>query len=72
MFAVPKPILESLGLTPNAAVGLSVSGGQLIVKPHPRPRYTLAELLNQCDSNAPLTDEGKQWLEVPPVGREHL
>jgi len=72
MFAVPKAILESLGLAPNADVGLSVSNGCLIVEPHPRPRHTLAGLLEQCDSKMPLTDEDKQWLEASPVGRESL
>jgi antitoxin component of MazEF toxin-antitoxin module len=45
MFAIPKPILDGLGLSANTHVGLSVSGGRLIVEPHPRPRYTLSELV---------------------------
>ena len=72
MFAVPKALLESLGLAANADVGLSVSGGRLIVDPHPRPRYRLADLLAQCDALAPLTDEDRVWLDAPPVGRELL
>ncbi len=70
MFAIPKPILEGLGLSANTQVGLSVSGGRLIVEPHPRPRYTLAELLEQCDLSAPATDESRAWLDAGPVGRE--
>jgi antitoxin ChpS len=72
MFAIPRPILEGLGLSPNTQVGLSVSDGRLIVDPHPRPRYTLAELMAQCDLSAPATEETRAWLEAEPVGREIL
>jgi antitoxin ChpS len=72
MFAIPKPILEGLGLSANAQVGLSVSEGRLIVEPHPRPRYTLGELIEQCDLSAPATEEIRAWLEAEPVGREIL
>jgi antitoxin ChpS len=72
MFAIPKPILEGLGLVPNTQVGLSVSEGRLIVEPHRRPRYTLGELIGQCDLSAPMTAESQVWLEAEPVGREIL
>jgi antitoxin ChpS len=72
MFAIPKSILEGLGLSPHSQVGLSVSEGRLIVEPHHRPRYTLAELMDQCDLSAPMTDEDQAWLEAAPVGREAM
>ena len=72
MFAIPKSILEGLGLTPNSQVGLSVSEGRLIVEPNPKPRYTLAELIEQCDLSAPLTEEDREWLDAESVGREAL
>jgi antitoxin ChpS len=72
MFAIPKSILEGLGLSPNTQVGLSVSDGRLIVDPHPRPRYTLAELMEQCDLSAPVTEEAQAWLDAGPVGREAM
>jgi antitoxin ChpS len=72
MFAIPRAILESLDLAPDRSVGLSVSDGRLIIDPHPRPRYTLANLVEQCDASAPLTGEERQWLESPPVGREEF
>jgi len=72
MFAIPKAILESLNLVPNRQVGLSVLEGRLIVEPQPRPRYTLAELMEQCDLSAPMTDEDRAWLDVAPVGREEI
>jgi antitoxin ChpS len=72
MFAIPKPILEGLGLSANTQVGLSVSDGRLIVEPRPRQRYTLAELIGQCDLSAPVTEESQAWLEAEAVGREIL
>lgn len=72
MFAIPKAILEGLDLQPNASVGLSMAEGKLIVDPHPRRRYTLADLLAECDVSAPRTDEDEAWLSDGPVGREAL
>jgi antitoxin ChpS len=72
MFAIPRPILEGLGLSANKQVGLSVSGGCLIVDPQPRPRYTLAELIGQCDLSAPVSEESRAWLDDGPAGREIL
>ena len=37
-----------------------------------KPRYTLAELMRQCDPQAPSFDEDRAWLEALPVGRETL
>jgi antitoxin ChpS len=70
MFAIPKPILEGLGLSPNTQVGLSVSEGRLIVEPHPKPRFTLSELIGQCDLSAAATEESQAWLQAEPMGRE--
>jgi antitoxin ChpS len=72
MFAIPKPILDSLGLGPNAEVDLTISEGRLIVEPRARPRYTLAELLAQCDTSAPRSEEEQAWLDDEPVGRETI
>ena len=35
-------------------------------------RYTLAELVEQCDPNAPLSAEDREWMDSPAVGREAL
>jgi antitoxin ChpS len=72
MFAIPKPILDGLGLAPNTQVGLSVSAGKLIVQPHPRTCYTLAELMELCDPLASPSADGRAWLEAESVGREVL
>jgi antitoxin ChpS len=72
MFAIPKPILDGLGLPPNTEVGLSVSDGRLIVEPLHRPRYSLAALIAECDLTAPLLEETRAWLHADAVGREAL
>ena len=72
MFAIPKPILVSLGLQPNTQVDLSISEGCLIVEPHLSRHYTLAELLAQCDPSVPLTSEEQEWLDTETIGREVL
>jgi hypothetical protein len=35
-----------------------------------KPRYSLAELMAQCDSNAPLSAEDRAWMDAPAIGRE--
>jgi antitoxin ChpS len=72
MLAVPPAILDQLHLRAGATVGLAVEGGRLVLSPQVRPKYTLEELLAQCDYSAPLerTEEELEWLNAPPVGRE--
>lgn len=42
-------------------------------QPRPRKgRYSLAELMVQCDTNAPLSAEDRDWMDAPAVGREAL
>ena len=72
MLAVPPAVLEMLHLQAGATVGLIVDGGRLIVQPHPRRRYTLDELLAQCDPTAEPAPEDREWLDARPAGRELL
>jgi antitoxin ChpS len=67
MVAIPKPILQALGWSSCARVGLTISRGKLVVE---KPRYTLDQLLAQCDPKAPLSAEDVAWDRAPPVGRE--
>jgi antitoxin ChpS len=70
MLAVPPALLDVLELQVGAAVALAVEGGRLIVEPQPRPRYSLDELLAQCDPSAEMTQEDREWLDAKPVGDE--
>ena len=70
MLAVPRAVLDVLGLRAGAKVGIAIERGRLVVEPPKRPRYTLNELLVQCDSKARRTKEEREWLDNKPVGRE--
>ena len=74
MLAVPPALLDILRLRAGAKVGLAVESGRLVVEARPRPRYTLDDLLTQCNSNARKA-RGKQereWLTGRAAGRELL
>ena len=70
MLAVPPALLDLLGLRPGAKVSLEIQRGRLVVEPRQRPRYTLDELLAQCDPKAPRSDKEREWLDDRPVGSE--
>jgi antitoxin ChpS len=70
MLAVPPAILDLLHLHAGTTVGVAVDQGRLIVQPHPRPRYTLNELLAQCDASAEIDPDDREWLDAHAVGRE--
>jgi antitoxin ChpS len=70
MLAVPPALLDILHLRPGTKVGLAVRGGRLVVEPQQRPRYTLDELLAQCDPKAPRSKAEREWLDDTPAGGE--
>lgn len=72
MLAVPPALLEVLQLKAGAPVGVAVDGGRLIVEASPRPRYTLAELLEASDYGQGHSAEDREWVEAPNVGGEIL
>ena len=51
-------------------MGLAVQSGRLVVEPQQRPRYTLDELLAQCNPQARRSKEERKWLDGKPVGGE--
>jgi antitoxin ChpS len=70
MLAVPPALLDVLQLRQGAKVGIAVESGRLIVEARPRPRYTLAQLLAQCNPKARRPKKDRAWLDGKPVGRE--
>jgi len=72
MMALPPAILNLLQLHAGATVGLAVEEGRLVVLPTQPTRYTLEELLAQCDASAEMSTEDFTWLEGLPVGNELL
>ncbi|HEY8096755.1 MAG TPA: antitoxin [Methylobacter sp.] len=72
MMAVPPALLDMLHIGAGTTVGIEIDHGRLVVEPQLRPRYTLDELLAQCDASAPMSDEDHAWLDSGPVGNELL
>jgi antitoxin ChpS len=70
MLAVPPAILEMVRLRSGAMVSIAVENGRLIVEPETRKRYSLQELLAQCDLSAPIPGEDAQWTASAPKGQE--
>lgn len=72
MLAVPPAYLDQLQLQVGATVGISVSNGQLVIDPKPRPHYTLAELLAASDYAQPQAAEDREWIDAAGTGGELL
>ncbi|MGH9585867.1 MAG: AbrB/MazE/SpoVT family DNA-binding domain-containing protein [Acidobacteriaceae bacterium] len=70
MVVVPPAILKELHLRAGATVGLVVEGERLVIDPKVKPRYTMDELLAQCDAAALMDEEDRRWIDMPSVGQE--
>ncbi|MGO9262613.1 MAG: hypothetical protein ACLQU1_40980 [Bryobacteraceae bacterium] len=81
MTVIQLPDEQAAALTAKAAAeGLTLEDwlGKLAATETPagqtrrKGRYNLAELMAQCDPNAPLSAEDRAWLDAPAMGREAL
>jgi len=70
VMAIPRRLLELVQLQSGSQVDIDVQGGRLIVAPIRKPRYTLTELMAQCDLSQPLNAEDREWLDTAAVGAE--
>ncbi len=71
MVAIPPAFLDQLHLAPRAEVGLAIEGGRLVIAPAAaRPTYSLAELLAQCDPDAPMPAVDADWTAGREIGAE--
>lgn len=70
MMAVPPALLDLLHIGAGTKVGLAIDKGRLVVDPQPRPRYTLDDLLAQCDASADVADDDAGWISEAPIGDE--
>lgn len=79
VLTVPAAARNMLGLSEGQEMTVSVREGKVIAEPlvSPkklmkvrRPKYSLDELLEGYDSNAPRTDEEQTWIDAPAVGKE--
>jgi antitoxin ChpS len=51
-------------------VHITAESGRLVVESQPDRRYTLNDLLVQCDPKASRTKQEGEWLDTKSVGRE--
>jgi antitoxin ChpS len=47
-----------------------VENDRLIIQAIKKPSYQLDDLLSQCNPEAPISEEDKEWLNAPSIGRE--
>ena len=66
---IPKPVRDAMHLQAGQTVQLEASGQGLLIRPR-APKYTLDELLAQCDAKAPMPNDVTDWQGAQPVGRE--
>lgn len=67
---IPKAYRESLGFAVGQTITLEPSDDGLLLRRAARQRYTLDELLEQCDLSAPVPAAVDEWDDVPAVGKE--
>ncbi len=72
MLAVPPALLDLLEVRSGSTVDLDIDGGCLIVVPRRPPRYTLEDLIAQCDRTAPPGDDDRAWIDGVALGKELL
>lgn len=61
---------QTLELSTDSEVGMTINNGCLIIEPQKRPHYSLEELLAQCDPYAEMSEEDREWIDAPAVGKE--
>ncbi len=67
---LPFELLQELQVAAGDPVQLRVDSSSLALSRLQTPRYTLDELLSQCDFSIPPSVEEREWLDAPAVGRE--
>jgi antitoxin ChpS len=70
MMTLPKSLLTENNLSIGSKVNIQSLNGQIIITPQKKKRYTLEELLAQCDPSLPMSAEELEWLNAPDVGLE--
>lgn len=69
VIAVPAEVAEELHLQAGGEVRINAEGGHLGLY-RKRSKYTLSELLADCDPTQPISAEEQEWMQAAPTGRE--
>lgn len=68
---IPAVLLKSQGLAIGDSLDIEEHDGYIVLKKaSSRPKYTLDQLLNECDKSASVSDEMKEWDVINSVGEE--
>ena len=67
-----SPLRSVRGDKEENRVDNAKENGRPIVEHRARPRYSLDELLAQCDTTGDNPPECRDWLDAGPVGKEQL
>lgn len=68
---LPVDLLRKYGLSDGDALEVEQGTTKFVLKPIlSKPKYSLQELLDQCDPSAPEPEELSAWHNMKPVGRE--
>ncbi len=67
VLVVPPELQQEMQLAEGTKLEMQADHGKLRVR---RRKYTLQELLDQCDLTAPISDEDRAWDAMKPVGQE--
>lgn len=66
---LPATLLKSLGLSVGQHLEAEEVDGKLMLTPRAK-KYTLNELLAQCDQKAPPPADVADWNDMPAAGAE--
>ncbi|PVX85688.1 AbrB/MazE/SpoVT family DNA-binding domain-containing protein [Paraburkholderia unamae] len=66
---LPTVLLEQINASVGGSLNADVRPDGLLLTPA-RRKYTLDDLVAQCDPKAPIPADLDTWGEVKPVGRE--
>ncbi len=68
---LPAAVLKQMRLGVGSTLSLDTAGEALVLKPvRSKPKYTLEELMAQCELDAPEPADMADWNAMRPVGRE--
>ncbi len=67
---LPPAVLKDLGLKAGQAMTLGTTPAGGVVLERKQPRYTLEDLIAQCDRKAPPPADLAAWDTAAPVGGE--
>jgi antitoxin ChpS len=72
--AIPPALLKQLRLAADARVTVNIEKDQLVIRPEARPRYSLAQIMGQCDLTAPLrrSRAERAFMDAPRAGKEEI